>query len=116
MLLPCSRCNKELPEEDFPINRTKHKRNLRGNTCLACQREYKKTLNYPPCDYPFECTVCGEEKPAEEFSKNKRVPRGRNSTCRPCKTRQSITREASSHLRSLGITSDPDMFGEKHEG
>jgi len=84
MYLRCSTCDKELEEQLFPRNNRKPNRNFRGNICLACQREYKKTLNYEACTYPITCTVCKEEKPAEQFTKNKRVPKGRNSTCKEC--------------------------------
>ena len=82
--LKCSSCEKDKLEKNFPVNRTKPHRNYRGYICLECQRLYKKTLNYPPCTYPLVCIKCKEEKEAECFSKNKRVPRGRNSTCKEC--------------------------------
>ena len=84
-LLQCSRCNKELPPTDFPVNNSKPARDFRGNTCLSCQRRYKKTLNYSPCLTPILCTKCDVVKEAEEFSRNKRLPKGRNSVCKPCK-------------------------------
>ena len=84
MDLKCSHCNEMLPEEKFPVNNSKPKRNFRGYVCLSCQKAYKKTLNYPPCTHPLTCTTCHTEKPAESFAANKRVPNGRASICSVC--------------------------------
>ena len=84
MDLKCSRCSLMKRDDEFPVNNSKPKRGYRGYICLVCQRQYKKSLNIPPCTHNKICTSCIKDKVADDFAINKTLPTGRNNICKKC--------------------------------
>ena len=115
-VLKCSQCQTDLIETKFPVNRTKPNRHHRGHICLQCQKAYKKTLNYQAVTHNLTCIKCNVEQDCNQFSKNKRVPKGRNSTCKTCtyeraKYRKAVKESILNKNHTLESYEEPKAYG-----
>ena len=84
----CSHCHIEKPLTEFGKN--KNYKDGMQRWCKKCRNEYKytehsKRKHYDEPKPGFKiCHTCGEEKPIEEFNKDKNRKDGFNNNCREC--------------------------------
>ncbi len=79
-LKTCRRCEVAKAVEEFRAQR---------GMCRPCERAEKnasraKLDRAPIVGVPKTCSKCGEEKPCEEFSFDRRASDGRHGWCHPC--------------------------------
>lgn len=92
----CRRCEVEKPAGEFRGPR---------NTCRPCERAEKNAarsgLDRKPVVGVLKiCSKCGEEKPCEEFSTDRRASDGRFGWCAACtRTKASLRRRESPELQ-----------------
>lgn len=83
----CNRCHEVKPIGQFEP--AKRYRNGRMPVCRECRAEYRAELHARPKAHPGPvktCYGCEVEQQIGEFSKDRRTPDGRATTCRTCKS------------------------------
>ena len=118
MVLPdtlrCSGCRQHKPDDEFSVCKANHTRRQRQWWCKECRRStyeksvggYTKWKNIPS-DTTLICTVCGEEKPDEEFNRHAAAAparRGRLTRCRACDAPMRRRMRRNHQLKRYGMT------------
>ena len=77
------------------IGETRHKRKKKFNTCRHCGtkisryatncKHHAKPFEEKKAGHPYQCRICKEIKPLEEFSRNKKLKSGYENRCLECR-------------------------------
>ena len=85
----CRYCKAEKPLDDFYRQRPEHpeRRMWRCKACYGAMQKAYRTRHpghEPISGVLLRCFTCKEEKPAEQFGKNRRLQNGRKNSCPQC--------------------------------
>ena len=77
------------------IGETRHKRKKKSNTCQNCGtkisryatnwKRHSKPFEEKKTGHSYQCRICKETKPLEEFSRNKKLKSGYENRCLECR-------------------------------
>ena len=93
----CKRCRQEQPIDNFSWSNGRHL--SRRTTCRACARSdererYKRAPLKTNSDEIKVCSLCGHEKPLEEFHIHRLHRDGRHSECKMCQNAENVRRHS----------------------
>lgn len=82
----CSRCQQSKPREEFPFSRRQGRADQKSSYCRICHSEYRRARASTVSVDRKICTVCGTEKPASAFGRNRSNKDGIGAYCSACHT------------------------------